>query len=178
VIDVQDRLISEGEVVCLSNGVMLMVPKVNGSRPSAVTIKSDIAELEIVDFAQGRFSANVNCLVPVVEVVIWEGKAFIVGLPSIVIAGSGNLLKVDLFRKREEDTGFYMTEWMEFGQRLICVYESGIVAWSEDGHELWHIRKYWDDIFTGVEAGQLVLLREDGQRIIIDPSGGARDLRP
>ena len=173
-IEPQDILVKEGEVVTLANGAKLIVLKVNGSRPSAITIGTEGGEIEIADFAGGRFSTEVNCLVPTCEVVIWSGKAFIVGLPAIVVAGRNAPLKCDLFRNAGEDTGFYATEWKEIGERLFCIYESGVMAWSLDGVMLWHVRKSWDEVFSGVEANGLILIMEDGRKILIDQTDGSR----
>lgn len=76
--------------------------------------------------------------------------------------------------KDGEDTGFYKIEWLESGQRLFRIYQSGIVAWNEGGQVLWHIRKSWDDMFIGAEAEGLVFVMHDGQRTIIDQSDGSR----
>lgn len=174
-IELQDILLKEGEVVTVANGVKLIGSKPNGSRPSAITIRAESGEIEIANFAEMRFSPEAAGLVPICEVAIWKGHAFIVGLPAVVIAGGGAPLKCDLFRRIGEDAGFYKTEWVEAGQRIFCIYESGIAAWNEGGQELWHIRKSWDDVFMSAEADRLVLVRHDGQRILIDPSDGSQD---
>jgi hypothetical protein len=143
-----------------------------------MTIRTESSEIEIADFADGRFRTEVNCLLPTVEVVIWKSKAFIVGLPSVVIAAGGVLLKHDLFRNGGEDTGFYKTEWLDAGQRIFCIYESGIAAWNDNGDILWHVRKYWDDVFTGAEADGLTFVMHDGQKIMINQADGSRKLPP
>lgn len=177
-IDLQDILVKEGEVVTLSNGVKLIGSKPSGSRPSAITIRAESDEIEVASFAEMRFSSESAGLVPTCEVAIWKGHAFIVGLPAVVIAGGGAPLKCDLFRRVGEDSGFYKTEWWEAGQRLFCIYESGVAAWNEGGQELWHLRKSWDDVITGVGTERLVLVRHDGQRIIINPSDGSQEPPP
>jgi hypothetical protein len=173
-----DISVREGEVVVLASDVKLVVSKVNGSRPSAMTVKTDSSRIEIDNFAGGRFNTDVNSLIPTVEVLIWWKHVFIVGLPAIVIVSEGELLKCQLFRNVDEDTGFYRTEWLEVGQRLICVYESGILAWNEGGQQLWHISKFWDDVFAGFEGERLVLMIEGGDRIVIDPSNGSQERHP
>lgn len=177
-IELQSITVNESEVVTLANGVMLIGSKLNGSRPSAITIRTERGEIEIADFAQICYSLEAARLVPTCEVAIWNGKAFIVGLPSIVMAGEGVSVKCDLFRKTDEDNGFYRTEWVDAGQRIFCIYESGIVAWNDAGEVLWHVRKFWDDVFTGVEADGLVFLMHDGQRIMINQSDGSRRTPP
>ena len=174
----QDILVIEGEGVTLANGVKLIGSKSNGSRPNAITIRAENGEINVADFAEMRFSSEAAGLVPTCEVAIWKGFAFIVGLPAIVIAGDGVPVMRELFRRSGEDTGFYKTEWLEAGKRLFCIYESGIAAWNEGGQELWHIRKSWDDVFTGAESDKLVLMRHDGQRIVIDPSDGSQESPP
>jgi len=172
-IERQDIVLKEEET-SLTNGVKLIVAKQDGSRPSAIAIKIEGGELEISSFAEGRFNSEAVGLVPTCEAVIWSGKAFIVGLPAIVVAGRNAPLKCDLFRNAGEDTGFYATEWKEIGERLFCIYESGVMAWSLDGVMLWHVRKSWDEVFSGVEANGLILIMEDGRKILIDQTDGSR----
>jgi hypothetical protein len=174
----QDILVKEGEAVTLANGVKLIGSRPNGSRPNAITIRTENGEINIADFAEMRFSSETAGLVPTCEVAIWKGHAFIAGLPAVVIAGDGVPVKCELFRRGGEDTGFYKTEWLEAGQRLFCIYESGIAAWNQGGQELWHIRKSWDDVFTRADADQLVLIRHDGQRVVIDPTDGSQEPPP
>jgi hypothetical protein len=178
VIDHQDILVNEGETITLANGVKLIGSKPSGSRPNAITIRAENGEIIIADFAEMRFSSEAAGLVPTCEVAIWKGHAFIVGLPAVVIAGDGVPVKCELFRRSGEDTGFYKTEWLEAGKRLFCIYESGIAAWNEGGQELWHIRKSWDDVFTGADADRLVLMRHDGQRIVVNSSDGSQEPTP
>ena len=173
-IEIQDIAVTENEALTLANGVSLVGCKLIGSRPNAITIRTESGELKIPDFSQPRYSPEAARLVPTCEVAIWNGKAFIVGLPSVVVAGGGEAVKCDFFRKTDEDNGFYRTEWVDAAQRIFCIYESGIVAWANAGEVLWHVRKFWDDVFTGVQADCLLFVTHDGQKFIIDQSNGSR----
>lgn len=48
------------------------------------------------------------------------------------------------------------------------------MAFNRHGAMLWHIQKAWDDIFTGIEHGDLILMESDGQIVAIDISNGSR----
>jgi hypothetical protein len=105
------------------------------------------------------------------EVVIWNGVALIVGLPSVVVAARGRLARCDFFRKADEDSGFYRTQWVDGGQVLFCIYESGVIAWNDVGEVLWHVPKFWDDIFVEFDAGGLVFMAHGGEKFIINQVG-------
>jgi hypothetical protein len=172
-IDRQDVFIRQGESVFLKNGVKLDVSITIASRPSAISISAANRTIEIQDFTDSQINGEFK-LTPICEVVYWNDMSFIVGLPAIVIAHEEELLKVDLFRKATDDTGFYVTDWLEDGGHLFCIYEGGIMAFNRHGVVLWHIQKAWDDIFTGIENGDFVLMESDGQIIAIDNSNGSR----
>jgi hypothetical protein len=175
-IALQDISFREGEIITLSNGVILV-----GSKPkrslSDIKIQTESREIEIANFAELSLSLEAGGL-PTCEVAIWKGVAFIVGFTAIVVVSEGEILKCDLFRKQNDDCGFYKTEWLDAGHRLFCVYESGILAWNEGGQQLWHISKFWDDVFAGFEGERLVLMIEGGDRIVIDPSNGSQERHP
>lgn len=175
-IERQDVVIAGAGAITVATGVELICPKTNDSRPSAITIRTYGGEVTIADFAEPRCGRQADRMVPTCEVVVWNGRVFIIGLPSVVVAGDGAPVKCDLFRKAGEDRGFYATEWIEAGNRLFCIYESGILAWRDGAQPLWHVRKYWDDLLSGVEAGDLVFVTNDGGRFLIAQSDGSRSL--
>jgi hypothetical protein len=172
-IDRQDVFIKQGEPVFLKNGVKLEVSTLIASRPSALLISAANGTIEIPAFTDAQIN-NKFKLVPICEVVYWNNISLIVGLPAIVIAHEKELLKIDLFRRPTDDSGFYVTEWLEDDGHLFCIYEGGIIAFNRCGVMLWHIQKAWDDIFSGFENGDFVLMESDGKVIAIDSSNGLR----
>ncbi|GAA4788646.1 hypothetical protein [Lysobacter hankyongensis] len=172
-IDRQEVFIKHGDPVFLKNGVKLEVSASIASRPSAILISAENGTIEIPSFTDSQINNKFE-LMPIFEVVYWNDIAIIVGLPSIVIVYEKKLLKIDLFRKATDDSGFYAIEWLEDDDRLFCIYEGGIISFNRHGEILWHIQKAWDDIFTSFENGDFILMEPDGKIIGIDSSNGFR----
>lgn len=172
-IDRQEVFIKHGDPVFLKNSVKLEVSALIASRPSAISISSAKGTIEIPSFTDAQINNKFE-LVPICEIVYWNDISIIVGLPAMVIAHEKNLLKIDLFRKNTDDSGFYVTEWLEDHGLLFCIYEGGIIAFNHHGAMLWHIQKAWDDIFTSFENGDFILMDSNGKIIAIDSSNGAR----
>jgi hypothetical protein len=169
-----DCILSVEEPIVLQDGVRILVSGRVGSRAASVVISTSSGELALADFAEQRFDPKVGALTPFCEVVRWKRWIFILGLPEIVIAGPGVLLKCELFRKPTDDSGFYQSDWAEIGGRIFCIYEGGVVAIGSEGAVLWHIQKAWDDTFAGVRDGNLLMVEAKGQRVALDGTTGAR----
>lgn len=173
----QDLVLMREKPVLVANSISITASTSIASRPSGVIIRTRNNALEIPDFAglhiDRTFELQPNC-----EVVHWNDTIYILGLPAIVRAHEGGLLKIDLFRKPTDDSGFYVTEWLEDNGHLFCIYEGGIIAFGFYGDMLWHTPKAWDDIFTGLEKGDLILMESDGQIVAIDASNGSRKPTP
>lgn len=169
----QDLFILQHEPLVITKGVTIAASRPFASRPSGVIIGTEKSVMEIPLFADLRINSKYE-LQPICEVVCWNDMVFMAGLPAIVASHERELLKIDLFRKDTDDSGFYVTDWLEDDGHLFCIYEGGIVAFKHHGVMLWHLQKAWDDIFTSFENGDLVLMESDNKIIAIDRSNGSR----
>jgi hypothetical protein len=76
------------------------------------------------------------------------------------VTDSGKLLsEISLFR-RLEDTEYWTTKIIEDRQRIIIVYESGVLALDEDLKVRWHRKKFFNDVFVGVEGDILKFVQD------------------
>jgi hypothetical protein len=65
--------------------------------------------------------------------------------------------------------------WAECMDLLVGMYEGGILAIDPIGRVIWHCRKYWDDLFEGVEGNLLIFSGFEGSSFRIDARSGVRD---
>src|SRR5512140_1410947 len=138
-----------GGSIALSESLTLAVHELASERPAGVTVRRREEQVQVEEFAEQEFDPKERGLRPYCEVIRWQGVTVLAGLPAMVIAGPGPLRTCELFRARDQDTGFYRMEWLEAQGLLVCVYEGGVLEMSPSGEVLWHDRKGWDDELVG-----------------------------
>ncbi len=177
-VESHDLAMALGKTLVLPNGVTLMPTLPRDTRPATVKITTADGEIDVVGFAGMRLSSEhargKDRFHPVCEVVFWNGKALLVGMQSLVIAGTEQPLIEPLFRREDEDIGFYAFKWIELDDHLMCIYESGVIGFDADAKPRWHINKYWDDVFQGITQDGLLFEGFDEQPFVIDPVDGTR----
>lgn len=170
-IDCEDRILSDKAISSI-DGIDVQVFCTITQRPSKARISAGGDAVEIEGFADRQFDAKARDFVPICEVVRWGTLRILAGLPALVVAGPGGLQKHDLFRTDSEDAGFYQMQWAEAGDRLLCAYESGLMVFDKAGSVLWHRRKYWDDVFLGLEGTSVKLFTADEEDLVLELESG------
>src|SRR5262245_40370271 len=65
-----------------------------------------------------------------------------------------------LFREKGYEE-YWTTRIIESGDRLVIIYESGVLLIDASLRVCWHVRKYFNDEFVGSEGGLLKFVVED-----------------
>lgn len=144
------------------------------SGADSATINYGPNSVTLSDFAQKHYSFDENALIPQCTVVRWNELLVIEGLMHIATISSGSGINhTKLFRKINEDNGFYSFSWLLIKKKLIGIYESGVIAVNENGAVAWHIPKSWDDTLISKSEEKLTLLREDGSTVEIQLNDGS-----
>lgn len=171
VIDCEERILSD-KAISIIDGIEVQVFCAITSRRSKARISVGGDAVEIEGFADRQFDAKARDFVPVCEVVRWGVLRIVAGLPALVVAGPGGLHQHELFRTGSENAGFYQMQWAEAGDRLLCAYERGLMGFDATGSRLWHRRKYWDDVFLGLEGTSIKLFTADEEDLVLDLESG------
>jgi hypothetical protein len=94
----------------------------------------------------------------------------------MIIASSTGLSTLSLYRKSDEDTGFYQVTWFEEKALLLGIYEGGIFSLNDSGKVLWHIEKAWNDVFVSVDKEELRFMGYDEACFSVNKVTGQRRL--
>lgn len=130
-------------------------------------------------FSRFIFDEKEKKLAPFISTVNWSSLLLLFGavrclLINTISASPG--LSIELFRREDEDSGFYDIKAMEIIDALIVIYESGVFSVSRSGQVDWHVHKMWDDVFVSAREGNIFFLMSDGGYFSIDRISGARSL--
>jgi hypothetical protein len=177
VIAVNDATIGS-EAASVHGTPLLAAARLNkGDRPATIVFNLNGQEVVEESFAGLIFDNVKGSLVPSVEVVQWQSLFLVLGIRRWLIFKNAPIKQcrtLDLHRAASDDTGFYATEFQAYEELLMGIYEGGSVCISPSGEIMWHIEKYWDDIFLGIEESSLVFMIEGGARYAIDCKTGKK----
>lgn len=184
-IELSEAYLSEGpNVVCDGRVSLTFVPS-KADRPAAVTVESGSSRVLLDNFAQRSFDPESRTQRPSVEIAKWDDVFIILGLLECVLLNprhSGELEVVRLFRRADEDSGFHTMKLIEAGERLLLVYESGVMCVDRVSNVMWHSSKCWDDVllsasedricFSGYDDNYCLDVGTGSRRVDGDPGPG------
>lgn len=172
---IEDKIVGANETQFFCESLKASAERNKGDQPANLILKFEGGELIEQGFAGLRFDDNFKQLMPLVEIGQWKDLILVMGVKRWLIFKSDPpkpLRTIDLYRKRDEDTGFYRVTFNVCEQLLLAVYEGGVLAMSTKGDVLWHRKKHWDDELLQIEGKRLVFLSEAGERFALNCENG------
>lgn len=169
--------LSEGPNLFCGGRVSVTFVPSKADRPVGVMVESESARIVLDNFAQRSFHPATRTKRPSIEIATWDDVFIILGLLDCVIfkpRRSPELDAVRLFRSVDEDSGFHATRFIEAGDRLLLVYEGGVMCVDRASNVMWHSKKYWDDVLVSASADRVCFLGYGEETYCLDVESGAR----
>lgn len=174
-IELREVTIAADKPTSLGNSLFAIAHINKGERPADIAFTFNGQQWVEKNFSEPQFSAETQQMMPSLESVQWGRLLVVAGLRSCLLLKSSPLHtigRIELFRTKNDDTGFYKIEFKQLGQFLLCVYEGGIFTICEDGSMAWHKQKPWDDELISADSERVVFLMEGGATYAFELSTG------
>ena len=169
--------LSEGPNLFCGGRVSVTFVPSKADRPVGVTIESESSRIPLDNFAPRSFDPVTRTKRPGIEIATWDDVFVILGLLDCVILNSRRSPELDvvrLFRSVDEDSGFHATRFIEAGDRLLLVYEGGVMCVDRASNVMWHSKKYWDDVLVSASADRVCFVGYGEETYCLDVGTGAR----
>jgi hypothetical protein len=74
--------------------------------------------------------------------------------------------------REEKDAEYWSTQFVDTESGLLIIYEGGILLINTQLEAVWHIKKYYNDFYKGIENGNIKILRDHKEKWSVSLQSG------